>query len=165
MTSRQLASSAFVPAIAGELRRHGLSPSQLAIEVTERVLMEANETSMNALRTMRAMGATVGIDDFGTGYSSLAYLRQFPLDFLKIDRTFIQDLCTSGETRAVVAAIIDLSHALNLTVVAEGVETVDQLDELMKLGCDQVQGYLIARPSGPAAVTPIIEKRSLLPTG
>ena len=96
--------------------------------MTERVLMEASNSAMTGLRALRTAGVPVGLDDFGTGYSSLAYLRQFPLDFVKIDRSFIQDLTLGPGEDAIVAAIVDLSHALGLTVIAEGVETAGQLE-------------------------------------
>jgi EAL domain-containing protein (putative c-di-GMP-specific phosphodiesterase class I) len=93
----------------------------------------------------------VGLDDFGTGYSSLSYLRQFPLDFVKIDRSFIRKLATGSTEMAIVASIIDLSHALSMTVVAEGVEVQSQLEELIDLGCDLAQGFHLG-PAGTAAL-------------
>jgi EAL domain-containing protein (putative c-di-GMP-specific phosphodiesterase class I) len=98
----------------------------------------------------------VGLDDFGTGFSSLAYLRQFPLDFVKIDRSFIHGLSRGSGEDAIVNAIIGLSHAFGLEVVAEGVETPGQLDFLTELGCDQAQGFLLATPGEPRAVDELI---------
>ena len=126
------------------------------IEVTERVLMEASNSSMTGLRALRDVGVQVGLDDFGTGYSSLAYLQQFPLDFVKIDRSFISDLDHVESQQAIVAAIVTLSHALGLIVVAEGVETQGQLGVLESLGCDRGQGFLFARPGRASALDHLI---------
>ena len=127
VTARHLADSGFRQVIVDQLEAHGLPPGDLQIEVTERVLMEASNSAMSGLRALRDLGLQIGLDDFGTGYSSLAYLRQFPLDFVKIDKSFIDDLDRDPRERAIVAAIIGLAHALDLTVVAEGVETLGQL--------------------------------------
>ena len=117
-----MADSEFSQAISDQLRANGVAPGDLLIEVTEQVLMEASNSAMTGLRALRDLGVKVGLDDFGTRYSSLAYLRQFPLDFVKIDKSFIDDLTIDPKVRAIVGAIIVLSHALDLTVVAEGVE-------------------------------------------
>jgi EAL domain-containing protein (putative c-di-GMP-specific phosphodiesterase class I) len=111
--------------------------------------MEASNSAMTGLRALRDLGVVVGLDDFGTRYSSLAYLRQFPLDFVKIDKSFVDDVVIDPKVRAIVAAIIVLAHALDLTVVAEGVELPDQGQVLMDLGCDRAQGFLYGR-SGPS---------------
>ena len=118
----------------------------MQVEVTERVLMEASNSALSGLRALRVGGIRAGLDDFGTGFSSLAYLRQFPLDFVKIDRSFIHGLSRGSGEDAIVNAIIGLSHAFGLEVVAEGVETPGQLDFLTELGCDQAQGFLLATP-------------------
>jgi EAL domain-containing protein (putative c-di-GMP-specific phosphodiesterase class I) len=133
----------------------------LALEVTERVLMEASNSAMSCLRTIRALGVPIGLDDFGTGYSSLAYLRQFPLDFLKIDQSFVHQLLRKGsEDLAIVTAVVELAHALGLWVVAEGVETDDQLRILTGLGCDRAQGLLFGRGEDPDVVASIILRRA-----
>src|SRR6202022_1029467 len=113
-----------------DLAAHDLSTSALQIEVTERVLMEASNSAMTGLKLLREAGGKVGLDDFGTGYSSLSYLRMFPLDFVKIDQSFVHQLASGVTERAIVASIIDLCHALGMAVVAEGVETQPQLDQL-----------------------------------
>ena len=114
--------------------------------------MEASNSAMTGLRALRTAGVAVGLDDFGTGYSSLAYLRQFPLDFVKIDRSFIHSLILDPGEDAIVAAIVDLSHALGLNVIAEGVETSAQLESLRRLGCEFGQGFLLGRPGPPVAM-------------
>jgi EAL domain-containing protein (putative c-di-GMP-specific phosphodiesterase class I) len=133
----------------------------LTIEVTERVLMEASNSALDCLRTIRDLGVPVGLDDFGTGYSSLGYLRQFPLDFIKIDRSFVQQLGVAPQTVAIVRAIVDLAHALHLWVVAEGVETDEQHETLIDLGCDRAQGYLFGPADDPETVSALIYERSV----
>jgi EAL domain-containing protein (putative c-di-GMP-specific phosphodiesterase class I) len=149
VTARHLADAHFAPSVIDALAARGVPTSMLQIEVTERVLMEASNSAITALTTLRDAGVKVGLDDFGTGYSSLSYLRLFPLDFVKIDGSFVRELHTAGSERAIVASIVDLSHALGMTVVAEGVETVAQLEHLVELGCDRAQGYLIAAAGPP----------------
>jgi diguanylate cyclase (GGDEF)-like protein/PAS domain S-box-containing protein len=160
LTARHLADGGFAQSVIDDLAAHNLPAGSLQIEVTERVLMEASNSAMTGLRLLRSAGVRVGLDDFGTGYSSLSYLRLFPLDFVKIDRSFIQGLALGATERAIVASIIELSHALGMAVVAEGVETQSQLDQLVALGCDRAQGFLFA-PSGPPEA---IENRVLRPS-
>jgi len=148
VTARHLADPSYAQSVIDDLAAHDLPAGTLQIEVTERVLLEATTAAMSGLKLLRSAGVRVGLDDFGTGYSSLSYLRLFPLDFVKIDRSFIQGLGVDTTERAIVASIIDLSHALGMAVVAEGVETQGQLDMLVELGCDRAQGYLFAT-SGP----------------
>ena len=113
--------------------------------------MEASNSAMSGLKTLREAGVQVGLDDFGTGYSSLSYLRMFPLDFVKIDQSFVQGLTIGTTERAIVASIVELSHALGMDVVAEGVETAAQRDHLITAGCDRAQGFHFAA-AGPADV-------------
>jgi diguanylate cyclase len=118
----------------------------LEIELTESAVMTHPEESVEILERLSRMGVVVSVDDFGTGYSSISYLRRFPIDKLKIDRTFISNLMTSAEDASIVRAIISLAHGLRLKVVAEGVETAEQVSYLQKLGCDQYQGFFFSRP-------------------
>ena len=157
VTARHLADRRFAQSVTDELAARGVPTSSLEVEVTERVLMEASRSAMTGLNSLRDAGVKVGLDDFGTGYSSLSYLRSFPLDFVKIDRSFIAELGSEGTARAIVASIIDLSHALGMAVVAEGVETSLQLEQLTALGCDRAQGFWFA-PAGSARA---IEERVL----
>lgn len=124
----------------------GLAPQHLELEVTEHALMGDIHSTIDLLRGIRAMGVALSIDDFGTGYSSLAYLKRLPLDILKIDRSFIQDVPACQEDREIVQAIIVMAHALHLKVVTEGVETAAQREFLTAQGCDYLQGYLLSRP-------------------
>jgi diguanylate cyclase len=132
------------------LEDHGLQPGYLELELTESAVMRNPDASAETLKALSAMGVHISIDDFGTGYSSLSYLRRFPLDKLKIDRSFIRDLLSNSDDAAIVTAIISLAHSLRLRVVAEGVETEEQLERLRELGCDLYQGFLCS-PALPAA--------------
>jgi EAL domain-containing protein (putative c-di-GMP-specific phosphodiesterase class I) len=156
VTSRRVADASFNEAVSSALDSTGLPRSSLQFEVTERVLMEASNSALAGLRALRGGGMKVGLDDFGTGFSSLAYLRQFPLDFVKIDQSFVQGLTRGSGEDAIVNAIIALSHAFGLEVVAEGVETQAQLALLKDLGCDQAQGFLLAKPGDPSAVDELV---------
>jgi diguanylate cyclase (GGDEF)-like protein/PAS domain S-box-containing protein len=156
VTARQLSDSGFPDVVVGQLDANGVPHDSLQIEVTEQALMDVSNSAMSGLQTLRDAGVKVGLDDFGTGYSSLGYLRQFPLDFVKIDSSLIQDLVRTDSDRAIVAATIGLCHALDLLVVAEGVETRDQLDILGSLECDRIQGFLLAEAGEPRAVEELV---------
>jgi EAL domain-containing protein (putative c-di-GMP-specific phosphodiesterase class I) len=160
VTAHHMADARFPEAVIEQLDAEGVPHHNLQIEVTERVLMEASNSSITGLRRLREAGVKVGLDDFGTGYSSLGYLRQFPLDFVKIDQSFIHDLVRTKGDRAIVAATIGLCHALDLIVVAEGVETEGQLRVLESLDCDRIQGFLLAASTEPAAVEELVATRS-----
>jgi EAL domain-containing protein (putative c-di-GMP-specific phosphodiesterase class I) len=127
----------------------GISAHSLEIELTETAVMSDPEESVEILQRLSRMGIIVSVDDFGTGYSSMSYLRRFPIDKLKIDRSFITNIMSSSDDAAIVQAIISLAHSLRLTVVAEGVETAEQVAFLRKHGCDQYQGYYFSRPVDP----------------
>ena len=131
------------PAVAAILRDTGLAGSRVTLELTETLLIDEGQDALAQLRALKALGVELSLDDFGTGYSSLAYLRSFPLDELKIDRSFVRDLARDRQAMVIVGAIIALGRALDLRVVAEGVETDAQLAALRELGCDQFQGYLL----------------------
>lgn len=149
VSARHIADAGFAQALIDDLAAQSLPPDSLQIEVTERVLMEASNSAMSGLKTLRSAGVKVGLDDFGTGYSSLSYLRLFPLDFVKVDQSFIQGLVDGDTGRAIVTSIVELSHALGMEVVAEGVETAAQVEHLVAIGCDRAQGFHFA-PAGPA---------------
>jgi EAL domain-containing protein (putative c-di-GMP-specific phosphodiesterase class I) len=142
--------------VARVLRETGLDPAALCLEVTESVLADDAESSIETLRRLKDLGVHIAVDDFGTGYSSLQYLRQFPIDCVKIDRSFVRGLPASGEDAAIVAAVIELGHSLGLSVTAEGVETEEQLAHLSAAGCDTAQGYLFSRPQSAEAIDALL---------
>jgi diguanylate cyclase len=146
VSAHQLRDPRLVQKIETTLQQHGVSPSRLLCEITESVAMEDVETTQRTFEGLAKIGVFLSIDDFGTGFSSLSYLRKLPARQLKIDKSFVLDLETSRDARAVVDAVIRLAHALSLRVVAEGVETQGQRDILLKMGCDELQGFLLARP-------------------
>jgi len=128
------------------LTKTGIDASYLELEITETIAMENLQYTANILRKLIEMGVNISIDDFGTGYSSLNYLKHFPINYLKIDQSFIADISADKNTRSIVKAIIEVAHALNLKVIAEGIETKEQLELLRGLGCDELQGFYISKP-------------------
>jgi diguanylate cyclase len=152
ISGHQLRQDDFVPFIKDTLGRHRIPPSRLTCEITESVAMEDTETTRRAFERLRQTGLHVSIDDFGTGQSSLASLRLLPAAELKIDRAFVADLAQSDRAQAIVQAIVQMAHSLRMRVVAEGVETESQRDALVALGCDELQGYLFAKPMTAAAI-------------
>jgi diguanylate cyclase (GGDEF)-like protein len=134
------------------LRAHGLQPNRFTCEITESVAMEDTQVTRSAFDRLGKLGVHVSIDDFGTGHSSLATLRRLPAQELKIDRAFVADMATDADARAIVAAVLTMARALGLRVVAEGVETPAQRDLLVQMGCDELQGYLFAKPMSARAI-------------
>ena len=147
------------------LDQSGLNPEHLELEITEGAVMEDAEAAMAVMGSIRDRGIQLSIDDFGTGYSSLAYLKRFPVNTLKIDLAFIRDMNHSDEDKNIVASIIDLAHNLNLKVVAEGVETHDQVETLRSLGCNQMQGYLFSKPVDSNAFAILLKEKKNLYQG
>ncbi len=141
------------------LEESGLPPTLLELELTESILVENVEGVLASLKRLKQLGVKLSIDDFGTGYSSLAYLKRFDIDRLKIDRTFVRDLATDPEDAAIVRAIIQMAHSLNLRTIAEGVETEEMLAQLRTFGCDEMQGYLLARPMPAADMERFLRER------
>lgn len=146
LSARQLQVKGLANIVKHILEEYGINPTLLEFELTESVLMIEPESAVEILRDIKSYGIGLSVDDFGTGYSSLAYLKRFPIDILKIDRMFIKDIMSNHEDEAITRAVIVLAHELDLKVIAEGVETFDQLELLVKHGCDQIQGYLFSRP-------------------
>jgi EAL domain-containing protein (putative c-di-GMP-specific phosphodiesterase class I) len=142
----QLRSRSFVTEVERVTSKTPGSADGLELELTESLIMENVTHSIVSLSAIRALGVTIAIDDFGTGFSSLSYLSKLPLDTLKIDRSFVTDMVARVDDRTLVAVIINLAHALKLKVVAEGVETEEQLQELRLLCCDEMQGFLFGKP-------------------
>jgi diguanylate cyclase (GGDEF)-like protein/PAS domain S-box-containing protein len=158
LSGRQFRQANLAEMIQEALVKTGFDPACLELELTESILMHNNEENMAMLRALKTMGTRIAIDDFGTGYSSLSYLQQFPVDVLKIDRAFVMDLPTSASSAAIVDAIVTLAHGLGLEVVAEGVETPEQLAFLHAHGCDEGQGYYFGRPLPLAGFRALLEQ-------
>lgn len=147
LSSRQLAAADLAERVRTALDAHGVAAAQLELEVTESAAMADPERAVERLRELRAIGVTLAIDDFGTGYSSLAYLKRLPVQTLKIDKSFVQDIGVDANDTAIVAATLALAKSLGLTTVAEGVETAEQRDFLYAHGCHALQGYLLGKPA------------------
>jgi EAL domain-containing protein (putative c-di-GMP-specific phosphodiesterase class I) len=143
---------------------HGLESKYIEFELTESILMSDPDVAARHLQALKQLNVKLALDDFGTGYSSLAYLKRFPFDFLKIDRAFISDITKSSKDAMIATAVIAMGHSLNLRVVAEGVETEEQLDYLRRHRCDEIQGYYFSRPV-PAAefAAMLLEGKRLAP--
>jgi diguanylate cyclase len=146
LSASQFRDSGLVDSIRRALNDANLEPRYLEVELTESAVMSDPEQSIVVLEQLSAMGVLVSVDDFGTGYSSMSYLRRFPIDKLKIDRVFINEIVSRPEDASIVRAIVSLAHSLNLKAVAEGVETAAQLDFLNAVGCDEYQGYHFSHP-------------------
>ena len=146
LSARQFASSELDAQVRAVLAETGVDPGLLEFELTESMLMHEPAKAVATLEHFRTYGFRLSVDDFGTGYSSLSYLRRFPLDALKVDRAFVRDLASSADDMAITLAIISMAHSLKLKVVAEGVETTEQLDLLAEAGCDEIQGFYFSRP-------------------
>ena len=160
VSARQLDQYSLVDDVRGALDLTGLDPSALTLEITETSLMTNPDASAHTLRALKSIGVRVAIDDFGTGYSSLAYLRQFPVDALKIDRSFISAIATSREAKALIHMLIQLGKTLGLQTLGEGIEERDQLRHLQSEHCDAGQGFLFARPLEPHAIQHLLEQSS-----
>jgi diguanylate cyclase (GGDEF)-like protein/PAS domain S-box-containing protein len=159
VSAKQLRRRDFCETVAGALAESGLPPELLELEITESSVMENPEEAIHILERLGRMGVTLAIDDFGTGYSSLAYLKLFPIDHLKIDRSFVADIEHDLNDRAIAFGTIALAHSLGLNVIAEGVETGDQLELLRSNGCDEIQGYLFSKPLNGASAFSFLHAR------
>jgi EAL domain-containing protein (putative c-di-GMP-specific phosphodiesterase class I) len=146
ISARQFREKNLFQRVGEILAETGLAPGQLELEVTESVIMYDAQQVIASLQAFRDMGVRLSVDDFGTGYSSLSYLKRFPVDRLKIDQSFVRDLGTNADDVAIAQAIITLGHTLSLRVIAEGVETPEQLAFLRQNQCDEIQGYLFGKP-------------------
>jgi diguanylate cyclase (GGDEF)-like protein/PAS domain S-box-containing protein len=150
LSALQFRRAGLIETVAGALERSGLPPHLLELELTESILLQDVENTLDTVRQLKAMGVRLAIDDFGTGYSSLSYLKRFAVDRLKIDQSFVRDIGTDPDDAAIVQAVIQLARSLRLGIIAEGVETPEQLAFLCEAGCPEVQGYLFSRPLPPA---------------
>jgi diguanylate cyclase (GGDEF)-like protein/PAS domain S-box-containing protein len=163
LSARQFAEENLVSFIATTLVETGLDPHCLEIELTESMVIADVKRTIDILKQLKTLGLQISIDDFGTGYSSLAALKRFPIDVLKIDQSFVQDLTVDPDSAAIVTAIISLGHSLNLQIIAEGVETAGQLAYLQERGCDLIQGYFFSRPLDATAFADLIQQDKTLP--
>jgi EAL domain-containing protein (putative c-di-GMP-specific phosphodiesterase class I) len=159
ISARQLQRTEIVEEVAEVLRDTGMDPHSLILEITETVMMQDMELSIERLTALKELGVQLAIDDFGTGYSSLNYVRRFPVDILKVDKSFIDGVADGGESSALTAAVIELAGILNLKPVAEGIERPDQLERLMELNCDLGQGYLFAKPLPSEELAKLLAER------
>jgi EAL domain-containing protein (putative c-di-GMP-specific phosphodiesterase class I) len=146
LSARQLARSDIALEVVEILQKTGLPASGLILEITESVMMHDMDLSLSRLRDLKAIGVSIAIDDFGTGYSSLNYLRRFPVDILKVDKSFIDGVTNDGQEAALTNAVVDLAHVLQLLPVAEGIEDEGQCERLRQMDCELGQGYLFAKP-------------------
>ncbi|MEH2256405.1 putative bifunctional diguanylate cyclase/phosphodiesterase [Nostoc sp.] len=160
LSARQFELANLVEVVSQILEETGLQVSYLELEVTESFLMADMERSVKTLKQLRELGIWLALDDFGTGYSSLNYLKRFPVNMLKIDRSFVQDVTSNADSAAVTNAIIALAKSLRLNITAEGVETQEQLDYLKMLGCEEGQGYYFSCPVPADLITPMLQKTS-----
>jgi diguanylate cyclase (GGDEF)-like protein/PAS domain S-box-containing protein len=156
LSARQFQEQDLVQMVSTCLKETGLSAEWLDIEITESIIMHNLEATIATLRDLHHLGLQISIDDFGTGYSSLSYLKKFPVHALKIDQSFIREITTDPDDAAITSAVIAMGHSLKLMVIAEGVETMDQLQLLKSLHCDRMQGYLFSRPVPAQTITPLL---------
>ena len=153
ISARQFQDESLATIILDSLRKSGLDPAYLELEITESCLMNDPAEVIELLNTLKNIGLMISVDDFGTGYSSLSYLRRFPLDTLKIDRSFVQDMTENPDSAAIVRGIINLAHIMSLKVVAEGVESEEQLTFLREYNCNEIQGYVFSQPVSASVLT------------
>jgi len=149
ISSMECRDDSFLENVFAILKETGLDPKSLELELTESVLMKRAESAASVLKTLRASGVQIAVDDFGTGYSSLSYLRKFPIDALKIDQSFVRQITSAPDDTTIVTAVISMGQSLKLRVVAEGVETLQELKFLQAHECDEAQGYYFSRPVLP----------------
>jgi EAL domain-containing protein (putative c-di-GMP-specific phosphodiesterase class I) len=156
LSGRHFWGAGLVESVAGALERTGLPPTALELEITESTMMQNVEQTVRTLERLKAMDLRVAIDDFGTGHAALSYLKRFPVDTLKIDRSFVIDCHKDPDDAAITRAIIAMAHSLRLEVVAEGVEEAEQLAFLREHACHVVQGYIFSRPVSPEAMAALL---------
>ena len=160
LSGKQFTQPDLIEQVNTTLRQTGLPPESLKLEITESTVMENTEKAIRMLDQLRALGVKLSIDDFGTGYSSLSYLHRFPIDTLKIDRSFVGQMDSSSENAEIVRTIVLLARNLGMDVVAEGVETQEQLMQLKEMGCETGQGYLFSKPVDAAAAEWLLSHHS-----
>ena len=158
LSARQFHDTDLVAQVENAIAYSDITPQQIELEITETVLMEDAATAERVLHKLSAMGVSIAIDDFGTGYSSLAYVKAFPIDRIKVDRSFIQDIPGDATGSVITQSILSLAKSLGLHTIAEGVETQEQVDFLRSHGCDELQGYLLSRPLPPTQVEELLDQ-------
>jgi len=163
LSPRQFQQSKLVSQVTGSLAASGIDAASLDLEITESSAMQNAELTINTLLELKRLGLAISLDDFGTGYSSLNYLKRFPIDRVKLDQSFVRDMTRNPEDAAIVQAVISMAHTLKLVVVAEGVETEDQLAFLRKHRCDEMQGFLFSPPVEPEEFQKLLVRRQPLP--
>lgn len=163
LSARQLQSDTLLADVAATLDKTGLKAACLDLEITESMLMDNAEAAIRTLTALKKMGVTISLDDFGTGYSSLAYLKRFPIDTVKVDRSFVQDIAADSDDASITRAVITMAHHMKLKVVAEGVETQEQLALLISHQCDVIQGYFFSRPLAAPAMMDLLSTDTRLP--
>ncbi|MGH9881902.1 MAG: putative bifunctional diguanylate cyclase/phosphodiesterase, partial [Pyrinomonadaceae bacterium] len=156
LSARQVSQPDLLDQVKAALKKSGLDPRFLKLEITESVVMENTDAATMMFKQLRALGVQLSIDDFGTGYSSLSYLHRFPLNYLKIDRSFVSRMTEAGDNVEIVKAIVTLAHNLGLQVIAEGIETAEQNKQLRAVGCEYGQGYFFSRPVDEATITALL---------
>jgi len=160
LSSRQFASPGLERIIASALTEADIDPKDLDLELTESIIMHDEKNTVETLFKLHDMGVTLSVDDFGTGYSSLSYIQRFPLDTLKIDRSFVRYITSNSKDAEMIDSIIALGHSMNLKVLAEGVETVEQLEYLQSRGCDEAQGFYYSKAVTADRITEILRQTS-----
>ena len=159
LSARQFLDASLVETVKRILAETGVDPRLLGLELTESALIQHDETVSNALHDLKTTGLSIAIDDFGTGYSSLGYLKRLPIDYLKIDQSFVRDIATDKDDATIVVTVIAMAHGLGMKVIAEGVETDEQLQFLREHGCDEVQGFLLARPGSAGEISGFLKEK------
>ncbi|WP_228896634.1 EAL domain-containing response regulator [Pseudoduganella aquatica] len=162
LSGSQFAHDGTVASVEQALRRHGVPAASLGLEITEGTVMGDPDKAVAALGRLKDIGVAISLDDFGTGYSSLAYLKRFPIDVLKIDKSFVDDVTSKASDAAIALSVISLAHNLNMRVIAEGVETREQVEFLAAHGCDEMQGYYFSRPLAAGAYTTLLREKRML---
>jgi len=157
LSSQQFQQKDFIASLSAILDDTGISPENLILEITESTILQNTKTAFSSLHELTAMGLRLAIDDFGTGYSSLSYLKSFPIHAIKIDRSFVREISTDSDDAAIATAIISMAHSLRLKIIAEGVETEEQLEFLCKQRCDEIQGYLFSPPLPPGEISKLLK--------
>jgi EAL domain-containing protein (putative c-di-GMP-specific phosphodiesterase class I) len=158
LSNKQMVQPDLVDYVERVLKETGLNPKNLKLEITEEVIIENPDKMVALLTQLKSLGVQIYIDDFGTGYSSLSHLHRLPIDGLKIDRSFIKSMGDHGENQKIIRTIIRLAHDLNIGVIAEGVETANQMGHIKSLGCEQWQGYLFSKPVDGDTARALLEK-------